>query len=557
MEQVETSKTDNSSNIVNRKRGVENLASFVTANKKALLSKDDNARQLEKIIPNLNRVEHQSIMSSSTTKDIYKIKNTAEYESRFNINCAQRFTGEGSLVEIGVRLEDDTGTLLTQKSRNELCPVKFFFEYLIKKIEVRYLGEINMINHSPLTRARVIEQHMKMFSLTDNQMKIQGDIFNYNPAYVGDGVTVVAETKLEAATNLTSAQKYFYELAKKFHSNVESDGYVYYWLPLSMLCDLFNGNYPLNTNGVPLEIKILENSDLTTKNLFVKYQKNDSTHFSDGSAVGASDKINLDNIVTKIKLDRIRLELIEYSDVFNTIFKNYNTGHMNEGVTLYEGQFLGHKEVTINTDSDETNTINIPIANYEASNMLILNLFNMNFPYKSTINAEAYRTSILQMVKTIELSYYDVNSSTNRKINYDLDKRDDRLELFNNFKACLIGNNSATSSPMIAFNNKNTLLPKLNNFSYNTYWKKSGTNYVNNELPIVLNLDLSKRTITNALPPVKIQSVYELKLKFRSTPTSQLNLVISRDYIGGYKLIRKSIKDDEEIVFYPSAMKGV
>ena len=557
MEQVEIAKADDSSKLINRKRGVENLASYVTANKKALLSKDDNSRQLERLIPDLSRVEHQSILKSSTTQDIYKIKNTPEYESRFIIDSPQKWVGENVLIEIGIRLEDDTGTPLTQKSREELCPVKFLFEYLLKKIEIRYQGDINMINHSPLTKARVIEQHMKMFSLSENQMKIQSDIFGYNPSYVGDGITLVSESTIGGSTTLNSVQKYFYGIAKTFHMNVQADGYVYYWIPLNFFSDFFNGKYPRDTTNAPLEIKILENSDLTTKNIFIKYQKSDSTHFSDGTAVGSTDKINLDNIVTKVKIDRIRLELVDFSNIFNTILNKYNTEHMNEGVTIYEGPVLDHKEISIGTSAIETDYINIEVQNYEASNFLILNLFSTNFPFKSSLNAEPYRTSVLSMVKKVEVKYYDVSSNTNRELTYDLDKRDDRMQLFQNFSACLIGNDNATTSPMAKFTSNTNFTPKLNNFSYNNYWKKKGTDYVNNECPIVINLDIAKRTIMNALPAVKIQGMYQIKIRFRTVPTERLNLVISRDYIGGYKMIRKSIKDDPEIVYYPSAMKGV
>ena len=559
MEQADIGKNDNTtSNMINRKRGVENLATYVTANKKALLSKDENTRQLEQYIPDLKRVEHQTIIKSSNKHDLYKIKNTPKYESRFIIDTPQKWIGDNVLVEIGTRLEDKNGVLLTENSRNELCPTKLMFEYLIKKIEIRYKGDINIINHSPLTRARVIEQHMKMFSLASEQMKIQADIFGYHPEYVGDGITAVAEKTITSTPDLSPAQKYYYELAKKFHKNIDSDGYVYYWVPFCMLSDFFNGKYPRDTTNAPLELKILENSNLTTKNLFIKYQKADSTHFSNGDAVGSTDKINIDDIVCHIKIDRVRIESVEYSNIFNTVLDKYNTEHMNEGITIYEGPVLDHKEISIGTNSRDTDFFNIEVSNYENSNFLILNLFKSDFPFKNTLNAEAYRTDILKLVKKIEVKYYDVGDNTNREITYDIDNRDDRFQLFKNFKACLVGNDDATTSPMGKFNNSvSGYVPKLNNFSYNTYWKSDGTNYTNNECPIVINLDTAKRTIMNALPPVKIQGMYQLKLRFRAVPTSRLNLIISRDYIGGYKVIRKSIKDDPEIVYYPSPMKGV
>ena len=146
---AEPNHKNTASDIISRKRGVENLSQYVTANKKALLSKDENTRQLEEYIPDLKRVNHQTIIKSVDKNDIYKIKNTPQYESRFKIDTAQKWRGDQVMLEIGFRVEDKNGTALTEKSRNELCPVEFMYEYLIKKCEIRYDGNVNIINNSP------------------------------------------------------------------------------------------------------------------------------------------------------------------------------------------------------------------------------------------------------------------------------------------------------------------------------------------------------------------------------------------------------------------------
>lgn len=132
------------------------------------------------------------------------------------------------------------------------------------------------------------------------------------------------------------------------------------------------------------------------------------------------------------------------------------------------------------------------------------------------------------------------------------------MELFNNFNACLVGNDDATLSPLSKFySNNRGFVPKLNNYTYEKYWvKNSSGNYINQN-PIVINLDRAKRNVLNALPTVKIQGMYQLKLTLRSALTSRVNLLISRDYIGGYKIQRKSIKDDPEMIYYPNSMKEV
>lgn len=225
------------------------------------------------------------------------------------------------------------------------------------------------------------------------------DIFTFDPNYVGGGIAAVKEETLDANTTLTNTQKYFYEKAKIFHNKTESDGYVYQWIPLSFLVPLFEGQYPRDTTTNNLEIKILENPNLTTKNLFIKYQKSDSTHFSDKTAVGSSDKINIDDIVCKVKIDRIRLESINYTNIFKTELEKYNNEHMNEGITISEGIDLTHKEVSINANQIDTDFINVDVANFESSGMIVLNMFPDDFPFKNSINTEPYVTSILRNTK--------------------------------------------------------------------------------------------------------------------------------------------------------------
>lgn len=555
---MEQANNSEKSDLISRKRGVENLGKYVIANKKALLSKEENTNQLEDYIEDLKRVDHQAIINNVNKDYIYKVKNTPNYENKFRITNAQKWKGKQLMIEIGVRLEDTTGTLLTKKSRNELCPVEFFWEYIIKKNEIRYDGDVNIINNSPLTRERVINQHLSRYSYNENQMEIMGDLFTFNPSGVGNGITAVNEIKIEENTDLSSTQKYFYDRAKKFNTNIESDGYVYTWLPVCKLDSFLDSDFPFDTNFKPLEIKILENQNLTTKNLFVKYQKTDSTHFSDGTAVGATDKIDIAQIVCKIKIERMRIETIKYNSIFEEIMKKYSDNHINDGITITEGVELSHKEVSINTNEKDTGTVNIDVANFESSNTMILNLFTEDFPFKDVINSEPYSSTIVRDLKKIELKFYDTSDNTNRELTYDLDNRDDRMELFQNFKSCLIGNDDATFSPMAKFDSKVTP-PKLNNYSYDTYWLKStaGTSYVNRSNPIVLNLDKAKRSVLNVLPAVNIQGTYHLKVTLRNNPTTTVNLLISRDYIGGYKLQRKSIKDDPEIVYYPNSMKDV
>ena len=545
------------SDIISRKRGVENLSQYVIANKKALLSKDENAKQIEEYIPDLKRVDHQTIIKDVNKDYIFKIKNTPQYESRFKVTNAQKWRGDQLMIEIGVRLEDKNGTVLTAKSRNELCPIDNFYEFLIKKCEIRYDGNVNILNNSPLTRERIINQHLKRYSLTDNQMEIMGNIFTFNKDYVGEGIVNVSEVKVEANTKLTNVQNYFYERAKKFNNIIHTDGYVYKWIPLCKLEPLFEGQYPRDTTFKPLEIKILENQNLTTKNLFVKYQKSDSTHMSDGTAKASTDKIDIDDIVCKIKIDRIRLESIKYNNIFEELVKKYNDEHINEGITVSENVELSHKEVSINAGEIDTGTVNIDVANFESSSMIVLNLFPNDFPFKDTLNAEPYRTSILKYTKKIQLKFFDTSDNSNREINYDLDDRDDRMELFHNFKSCLVGNDDGTFSPMGKFNSDITP-PKLNNFTYEQYWKKNSAGaFMNESNPLILNLDKAKRNVLNVLPAVNIQGTYQLKLTLRNTLTSRVNLLISRDYIGGYKIQRKSIKDDPELIYYPNSMKEV
>jgi len=232
---------------------------------------------------------------------------------------------------------------------------------------------------------------------------------------------------------------------------------------------------------------------------------------------------------------------------------------MNEGVLINEGVDLSHKDISIDTSQLETDFINIDVANYENSNTLSLQLFNNNFPFKNSINAENYRNQILRYTKKISVKYFDVSDNSNREMIYDLDNRDDRLVLFQNFKACLVGNDDATLSPMSKFfSNRGDFTPQLNNFKLEQYWSKdSNGNFVNQSVPLVINLDRAKRTVIDSLPSVKIQGLYQIKLTFRSALPTRHNLLISRDYIGGYKYLRKSIKDDAEIRYFPNSMKNV
>jgi len=243
MEQVENSKigsnSNNNNSIVNRKRGIENLGDFITANKKSLLSKESNKENLEDYIPDLKRVQHQAIIKSSNTNEIYKQKNTPKYETRFEINTPQYWRGDQTTLEIGLRLEDKNGVLLTENSRNELCPVDFLMELLIKKLEVRVIGDTEILNNSPMTRERIINQHLKRYSLSKNQMEILAENMVFNPTNVGEGIVIVNETTIGAATKLTPTQQYFYKRAKEFHKKISSDGYVYFNVPLCFIDNFF------------------------------------------------------------------------------------------------------------------------------------------------------------------------------------------------------------------------------------------------------------------------------------------------------------------------------